>query len=139
MVATDVITQQDVIDAYAGWNGTEAAEEAYVACPLAFMMTANYLNEYEYDKDDDRYLNTLATTLDVLRKAYGGDFQNLHEDGNYRYEYCNAAEEHVAANPKHKATVEYSNWMNNVSMEVACRTEMDPEQPDAPHWWDHVC
>lgn len=138
-----MITQEDVIQAYTDWNGTEAAEEAFKLCPLAFQMTAKYLDDYEYDKDDDRYLNTLATTLDVLRKAYDGDFQGIHADGDYRFEYCNAAELHVAENPKHKVVVEYVTVNSFTSLEVRCEEPEEIPNGDGsctvqPHWWDHV-
>jgi hypothetical protein len=143
----DDITVEDVKAAYAGWNGDEAADEAYLACPLAFEETAKYLEDYEYDKDDEGYLNCLGTTLDVLRKAYGGDFKLLHADGNYKYEYCNAAETHVAANPKHRVTTEYVGYDQRVSevgppfsLEVRCETDKTTAlDGTVTHcFWDHV-
>jgi hypothetical protein len=76
---TDIpdITVEDVKDAYEGANGTEAMEQDYLACAEAFEETAGYMTEYEYTKDDEQYLSTLFVTLDVLRKAYGGDFEGL--------------------------------------------------------------
>jgi hypothetical protein len=123
MLTVPVITVEDVKAAYAGWNGDEAADEAYLACPEAFEETAKYLEDYEYDKDDEGYLNCLGTTLDVLRKAYGGDFKNLHADGNGQFEYCNAAETHVATNPLHKVVTEYVGEGQDSRIEVRCETD----------------
>jgi hypothetical protein len=59
---------------------------------------------------------------------------NVHPDGDSKYSYCNAAENHVRANSDHVVTVQHKLLDNgDMVLEVACSTT-DDEEP----WWDHI-
>ncbi len=137
-----MVTAADVKSAYEGVNGTEAAD---IVPDKVYTAAAYYadMNDYTFDNEATGR-DAVFVALDVLRLAYDGTFSELHADGNYTYEYCNAAEAHVAANPKHKVTVEYIELDDGTfssrytSLEARCETEEGPDQPGQPHWWDHV-
>jgi hypothetical protein len=131
-----LVTEEQIKELYADWNDQEAADELQ---PAVLRATAHYANMCELLLDGTENDQTaIATALDVLRLAEGGEFDLVHPDGNHVFEYCSAAEQHVAANPTHKATVRYETHEGHVSMLVECWTEHDPENVEAPHWWDHV-
>jgi hypothetical protein len=119
-------------------NETEVWDEDAIQ-KLTFYAQYNYVDA---NGNWSEYIDDLYTSYDMLKFVDS----NSHVDGNDKFEYCNAAEQHVRREPTHVVTVARAPLDPDLDERYAkLKKASNPDWVDRIEvrcvncgWWDHV-